>query len=62
MKKSIIKVLCLVLCLGMMASVLSACGGGDTAKSSDQTDFYIMGGMSALCGGYDADEGLNQLA
>ncbi len=63
MNNTIKKLLCLVLCLGMMTGVLAGCGGGnDTAKDSSQTDFYIMGGMSALSAGYDSNEVLNQLA
>ncbi|MCD7755328.1 MAG: extracellular solute-binding protein [Firmicutes bacterium] len=62
MKKSITRILCLVLCLGMMASVLAACGSNKEEKDESQTDFYIMGGMSALSGGYDSNEVLNQLA
>lgn len=60
--KKFTKILCLVLCLGMMVSMLAACGGNDTVKDENQTDFYIMGGMSALSAGYDSNEVLNQLA
>ena len=56
------KILCLVLCLCMMAS-LTACGGSKAPeKDANQTDFYIMGGMSALSAGYDSNEVLNKLA
>ena len=61
--KMFTKILCLVLCLGMMAGVLAGCGGGNnTVKDENQTDFYIVGGMSALSAGYDSNEVLNQLA
>ena len=55
------KILCLVLCLCMVAS-LAACGGGNTATvDENQTDFYIVGGMSALSGGYDSNTVLNKM-
>ena len=60
--KKLTKILCLVLCLSLCASVLAACGGNETAKDENQTDFYIMGGMSALSAGYDSNEVLNKLA
>lgn len=60
--KKFTKILCLILCLSLCASVLAACGGNETAKDENQTDFYIMGGMSALSAGYDSNEVLNQLA
>lgn len=60
--KTFTKILCLVLCLSMMAGILAGCGGSETTKDPDQTDFYIMGGMSALSAGYDSNEVLNQLA
>ena len=60
--KKFTKILCLVLCLGMMASLLAACGPKAVEKDPNQTEFYIMGGMSALSAGYDGNEVLNQLA
>jgi len=60
--KKLTKILCLVLCLSLCASVLAACGGNETAKDENQTDFYIMGGMSALSAGYDSNVVLNELA
>ena len=60
--KKFTKILCLVLCLGMMASLLAACGPKAVEKDANQTDFYIMGGMSALSAGYDGNEVLNKLA
>ncbi len=60
--KKLTKILCLVLCLSLCASLLAACGGNETAKDENQTDFYIMGGMSALSAGYDSNVVLNELA
>ncbi len=60
--KTVTKILCLILCLGMLASVLSACGGSEVVKGENQTDFYIMGGMSPLSAGYDSNVVLNELA
>ncbi len=59
--KKFTKILCLVLCLGLLAS-LAACGSKGPEKDASQTDFYIMGGMSALSAGYDSNVVLNQLA
>ncbi len=61
MKKSITKILCLVLCLAMVAGVMAGCSKGPV-KDENQTDFYIMGGMSPLSAGYDSNEVLNKLA
>ena len=60
--KKFTKILCLVLCLGLMASLLAACGPKEDVKDTNQTDFYIMGGMSALSAGYDSNVVLNDLA
>ena len=60
--KKLTKILCLVLCLSLCASVLAACGGNETVQDENQTDFYIMGGMSALSAGYDSNVVLNELA
>ncbi len=60
--KKFTKILCLVLCLSLCASLLAACGSKEAAKDENQTDFYIMGGMSALSAGYDSNEVLNKLA
>ena len=60
--KMFTKILCMILCLGMLAGVMAGCGGKETVKDENQTDFYIMGGMSALSAGYDSNEVLNQLA
>ncbi len=61
MKKSLVKILCLALCLCTMASLV-ACGPKGPVKDENQTDFYIMGGMSPLSAGYDSNEVLNKLA
>ncbi len=56
------KFLCMILSLAMLASVFTGCGskaGG--SKDADQTEFYIMGGMSALSGGYDGNVVLNDM-
>ena len=60
--KKFTKILCLVLCLTLCASLLAACGPKEVEKDANQTDFYIMGGMSALSAGYDSNVVLNQLA
>lgn len=60
--KKFTKTLCLILCLSLCTSILAACGSKEPAKDENQTDFYIMGGMSALSAGYDSNEVLNQLA
>lgn len=60
--KTFKKLLCLALCLSMMAGVLAGCGGGGGEKNADQTEFYIMGGMSPLSAGYDSSPVLNQMA
>ena len=56
------KILALVLCLAMVAS-LAACGnsGNKPAADENQTDFYVVGGMSALSGGYDSNTVLNKM-
>ena len=60
--KKFTKILALVLCLSLCASLLAACGPKEVAKDTNQTDFYIMGGMSALSAGYDSNVVLNELA
>ena len=62
MKHSTVRILCLALCLCMVAGALAACGNKGPEKDENQTDFYIMGGMSALSAGYDSNPVLNQLA
>ena len=65
MKKSIFaKALCLVLCCCLLGGTLAACGGGGSEKRGDenQTEFYIVGGMSALSSGNDSNPVLMQLA
>lgn len=58
--KKLTKILCLALCLCMLAS-LAACGGKEVSLDENQTDFYIVGGMSALSAGYDSNSVLNDL-
>ena len=57
------------LAAGLVVSV-TACGGGKSASTvepgtanndASQTDFTVMGGMSALSKGYENNEVLNQL-
>ncbi len=62
MKNTISKILCLVLCMALLTSVMVGCGSKEPEKNANQTDFYIMGGMSALSAGYDSNVVLNQLA
>lgn len=58
--KKFTKTLCLILCLSLCTSILAACGSKEPAKDENQTDFYIMGGMSALSAGYDSNEVLDR--
>lgn len=60
--KKFTKILCLVLCLTLCAGALAACGSKEPEKDTNQNEFYIMGGMSALSAGYDSNVVLNQLA
>ena len=60
--KKFTKILCLILCLSLCASVFAACGSKEEVKDENQTEFYIMGGMSALSAGYDSNVVLNELA
>lgn len=53
--KHLVRILSLTLCLALL------CGLSIPAASAEQTDFYIMGGMSALSAGYDSNEVLNEL-
>ncbi len=68
--KHIFRKLCApVLAAGLLVSSLTGCSGGLVANvnngtinpNTEQTDFDIMGGMSALSGGYDNNEVLNAL-
>ncbi len=51
---------------GMVCSLLAGCGKKEESEkefgNTEQTDFYILGGMSALSGGYDSNVVLNQMA
>lgn len=63
MKKSFVKrAACLVLGASMLVGSMVGCGSKEVEKDENQTDFYIMGGMSALSAGYDSNEVLNKLA
>ena len=69
MKTSFKRITALALTAGMAAS-LCACGGkpstpkaepGVANTNTDQTNFEIVGGISALSGGYDNNEVLNKM-
>lgn len=55
------RILSLVLALALIFA-LAACGGGNTKRDEDQTDFLIVGGMSALSSGNDSNPVLMDLA
>ena len=62
----IIKALALVMAIAMVVLSLAACGGGSTKSDepkldTDQTEFTIIGGQSALSPGYDDNTVLNDL-
>ena len=69
MKTSTKRIGALVALLGVTAS-LAGCGGGKTNTvepgtvntNTDQTEFKIISGISALSGGYDSNEVLNTMA
>ncbi|MDO5143314.1 MAG: extracellular solute-binding protein [bacterium] len=52
--KHLARILSLVLCAALLCGV-------SAVASAEQTDFYIMGGMSALSAGYDSNVVLNEL-
>ncbi len=57
------KTLCFGLSALLAAGCLTGCGGsGDKQKDSDQTEFYVMGGMSVLSQGNDSNPVLQRLA
>ena len=63
MKKSFKRALGMALAVCMLAMVLASCGGGVEKRGDEnQTDFYIVGGMSTLSSGYDSNPVLEQLA
>ena len=63
MKKNFVKrAACLVLGMSMLVGSMAGCGSKEVEKDENQTDFYIMGGMSALSAGYDSNVVLNELA
>ena len=63
------KVLSLVLASVMLLALLTACGGGNNGPANsgepntntDQTEFNIISGISALSGGYDDNPVLNAM-
>lgn len=58
------------LCAAMMAGVLSGCGlgkvgsvnNGEVNMNTDQTEFHVVGDISALSSGYDDNPVLNEMA
>ena len=69
MKRSIKRALALVLTTGVLLGALTGCGGksggaandGEPITATDQTEFTIIGGQSALSPGYENNEVLNAL-
>lgn len=61
-KHRIRKWLGLALCLCITIGMLAGCGPKETVQDTDQTDFLIMGGMSALSAGYDSNPVLTEMA
>lgn len=61
-KHRIHKWLGLALCLCITIGMLAGCGPKETVQDTDQTDFLIMGGMSALSAGYDSNPVLTEMA
>ncbi len=63
------KVLSLALAAVMLLAVLAACGGndgpaassGEPNTSTDQTEFHVISGISALSSGYDDNPVLNAM-
>ena len=63
------KLLSLVLASVMLLALLTACGGGNNGPANsgepntntDQTEFNIISGISALSGGYDDNPVLNAM-
>lgn len=65
--KKITGKLCAAASVMLACTAIAGCGGGDKNKNTefgntDQTDFSIMGGMSALSGGYDSNKVLEAMA
>lgn len=58
------RILCMILALAMVFALAACGGGGEAEKRGDesQTNFYIVGGMSALSSGNDSNPVLVQLA
>ena len=63
------KLLSLALAAVMLLALLTACGGGNNGPANsgepntntDQTEFNIISGISALSGGYDDNPVLNAM-
>ena len=68
MRKSLKKVLSLGLAAGSLAGLLAGCGGGggnvnsgEPITNTEQTEFNVISGISALSSGYDGNPVLNQM-
>ncbi len=62
MKKSIFKkVVAAALAVCLMTVVLAGCGGDSSTGDENQTDFLIVGGMSTLSSGYDANPVMEEM-
>ena len=69
MRKSLKKVLSLGLATVSMAGLLAGCGGGgggnvnngEPNTNTEQTEFDVISGISALSSGYDDNPVLNQM-
>ena len=68
MRKSLKKVLSLGLAAGSLAGLLAGCGGGggnvnsgEPITNTEQTEFNVISGISALSSGYDDNPVLNQM-
>lgn len=61
LKKFMVKGVATMLAVTMVGGMLVGCGGEEKKKDASQTEFTVMGGMSALSAGYDSNEVLNNL-
>lgn len=66
MRKNMMRTSCLLLSAVIFAGGLAGCGKKKDSEAefgnTNQTDFYILGGMSPLSGGYDSNVVLNEMA